>query len=261
MHAIHRGFAHHTAEDGSFAASTSKLPVLQYYPCRGRAEPIRLALSYVGQEWFEPPPASLKQIVSLMHGEFDGYPFRQLPRFIDDGEVDLVQSQAIMRHLGRKYDLYGANMIEAGQIDMLMDGVLELRGKLRTLAVEQQFEAAARQRYEESVLAAEEELKKAGMQGPGLASFEYPLSRRRYSEAGWLVGGSPSIADFALFDLVDLHLDHLPDLIRTRFPALAAHHAKVAELKGVKEYLASENRYPLAFAADWVRAHWGTEPK
>ncbi len=38
---IHTGPEHHTIEDGSFAAATYTLPVLQYYPARGRAEPIR----------------------------------------------------------------------------------------------------------------------------------------------------------------------------------------------------------------------------
>jgi hypothetical protein len=40
------------------------------------------------------------------------------------------------------------------------------------------------------------------MQGPGVASLEHLLSRKRYSDEGWLVGAAPSLADFAVFDLV-----------------------------------------------------------
>ncbi len=38
--------------------------------------PVRLVLSYVQQPWFETPPASILKIVTIMHGELDGYPFR-----------------------------------------------------------------------------------------------------------------------------------------------------------------------------------------
>ncbi|GLC69166.1 Glutathione S-transferase P [Pleodorina starrii] len=262
---IHHGEAHRLAEEGSFAASVPTLPVLQYFPCRGRAEPIRLVLSYARQPWFEPPPASVRQICSIMHGEFDGYPFRQLPRFIDDelnGEADFVQSGAILRHLGRKHDLYGKGLVEAGRIDMVLDAVSELRAKIRAVVVERRSEAAALQEYLGGVMAPEEELKGLGMMGPGLASLEYLLARRRYSDGGWLVGAGPSLADFAAFDLVDLHLaqSQLAEPLRNRFPALIAHHAKVAELHGVAEYLASDTRHAALFAADWLREHGAPPP-
>ncbi|KXZ51896.1 hypothetical protein GPECTOR_11g33 [Gonium pectorale] len=260
---IHRGPEHAVAEEGSFAASTSDLPVLQYYPCRGRAEPIRnmLVLSYVGQPWFEPPLESIRKIQSIMRREFDGYPFRRgrglsrLPRFIDGahGEVDLVQSGAILRHLGRTYDLYGKDLVQAGRVDMLLDAAAELRAKLRELVVDAGLAESACVAYGESVLAGEEVLRGSGMQGPGLASLEYPLARQRYSSSGWLVGEAPSLADFAVFDLVDLHLGLFPDLVGGRFPALAAHHAKVAALPGVAEYLASDSRHPAAWAVQWIK--------
>jgi glutathione S-transferase len=132
---IHRNSALHVAEEGEFGAATSTLPVLQYYPVRGRAEPIRcglhevlhellrlggsptvqarlawlpaarqlqraipaphaccrLTLAYQRQAWYEPP---VEPIDAIKRRQLDGYPFRQLPRFIDEGhgEVDLVQS-------------------------------------------------------------------------------------------------------------------------------------------------------------------------
>ncbi|EFJ45062.1 hypothetical protein VOLCADRAFT_94521 [Volvox carteri f. nagariensis] len=235
MGGIHRGAAPHIAEDGSFAASTSKLPVLQYFPCRGRAEPIRLVLSYVRQPWFETPPASVRDIYLIMHKEFDGYPFRQLPRFIDEvhGDVDLVQSGAILRHLGKKYDLYGKDIIQAGRVDMVLEAVSELRAKLREVVVVRQLEGSAVQQYIDTVMAPAEKLKVSSMQGPGLASLEYLLAKTRFSTAGWLVGEGPSLADFVVFDLVDLHLaqGELAEPLRNRFPALQAHHSRVAELQ------------------------------
>ncbi|KAG2437855.1 hypothetical protein HXX76_005473 [Chlamydomonas incerta] len=245
---IHKGQRPLVAEEGEFAAATSTLPVLQYYPARGRAEPIRLVLAFAGQAWFEPPADSI----------------RQLPRFIDDVHdgVDLVQGGAILRHLARKYDLYGGergDLAAAAQVDMLLDGVAELRAKLRDLVVGKQLREADVAEYGTSVLAPEQELKEHAMMGPGLASLEYMLVHRRVSEAGWFVGPRPSVVDFAAFDLVDLHLTQpqLEGAVRGRFPQLVDHHDRVAGLAGVREYLASASRHAVVWPVDWIRAAVG----
>ena len=123
---IHENAARHVAEEGAFSAASSTLPLLQYYPTRGRAEPIRhggilrrragsractrraqrplphpstlssaapcrLALAYKRQAWYEPP---VEPIQAIKRVQLDGYTFRQLPRFVDEvhGGIDLVQS-------------------------------------------------------------------------------------------------------------------------------------------------------------------------
>jgi hypothetical protein len=50
-----------------------------------------LALALVQQPWFEPPAGPLYDV---MKRELDGYPFRQMPRFVDEvnAKVDIVQS-------------------------------------------------------------------------------------------------------------------------------------------------------------------------
>ncbi|PNW70472.1 hypothetical protein CHLRE_17g721350v5 [Chlamydomonas reinhardtii] len=258
---IHKTNKPRVAEDGEYATATSTLPVLQYYPARGRAEPIRLVLAFAGQAWFEPPPDSIRQIQAIQRREWDGYPFRQLPRFIDEvhGEVDLVQGGAILRHLARKYDLYGGergDLVAAARVDMMLDGVADLRVKLRDLVVSKQLAQAAVAEYTGSVLAPERELKEHGMMGPGLACLEYVLANSRFSEAGWFVGPRPSVVDFAAFDLVDLHLaqPQLEDAVRGRFPLLVEHHDRVAGLAGVREYLASDSRHEVVWPVDWIRS-------
>ena len=52
----------------------------------------------------------------------------QLPCFCD-GNLELVQSGAIVRYLARKHDLYGLNASEAALIDMVYDGQEDLRYK------------------------------------------------------------------------------------------------------------------------------------
>lgn len=135
------------------------------------------------ESWFEPP---IEPILGLYRQDFDGYPFRQLPRFIDQGlgDVDVVQvggwgacapapgqgcegsgvevsrlgefgpwfchmhgndimcdrykkrfiffvqSMAILRHLGRKFNQYGKDLAEAAQIDQIIDGVEDIRARL-----------------------------------------------------------------------------------------------------------------------------------
>ena len=49
-----------------------------------------------------------------------GLPFPNLPYYID-GDVKLSQSNAILRHVGRKHNLYGKDANEASEIDMLID--------------------------------------------------------------------------------------------------------------------------------------------
>lgn len=254
---IHTGPEHHTIEDGSFAAATSTLPVLQYYPARGRAEPIRLVLSYVQQPWFETPPAGILKIVTIMHSELDGYPFRQVPRFVDEvhGDVDLVQTQAILRHLARKYDLYGGGcLVAAGRVDMLLDAVAELRHKIRVVVVDEGLSPDARQRYTDTVLAPRDQLKTCAMQGPGLYCLEHVLAGRRYSEGedGWMVGDRPTVVDFAAFDLVDLNLESFGEVVRERFPHLVAHHGRVAQLPGIAAYLSSASRHAITWPVHWL---------
>ncbi|KAF6264736.1 hypothetical protein COO60DRAFT_17832 [Scenedesmus sp. NREL 46B-D3] len=167
---------HWVAQEGAFAAATSNVPVLHYYPVRGRAEPIRLVLALMQQPWFEPPVESLHRLVRR---DLDSYPFRQMPRFVDEvnAKVDLVQSMAILRYLGRKYKLYGCgDMEETAAIDMVLDAVSELREKIKNVWVVSKLEPAAVQRYVSSVLAREAELLASTESGPGLACLERLLA-------------------------------------------------------------------------------------
>ena len=54
--------------------------------------------------------------------------FGQVPCFYD-GDLELVQSGAIVRYLARKHDLYGSNTSEAALMDMVYDGQEDLKKK------------------------------------------------------------------------------------------------------------------------------------
>ncbi|GBF91688.1 hypothetical protein Rsub_03992 [Raphidocelis subcapitata] len=246
----HQAGPHLVAQEGPFSAATASLPVLQYFPARGRAEPTRLALALAQVEWFEPP---VGPILPLLRRQLDGWPFRQLPRFIDErnGKVDIVQSMAILRHIARKFELYGGDEQEAAFIDMVVDAAQELRAQLKGVWW-RRGDAGAVADYARTTLAREADLLAASDQpGPGLACLERLAADE---ESPWLGGcGRPSVADVCVFDLVDCHLaaPELAGAVRERFPALMAHHRRFAAQPGVREYLSSGNRHPHVFADDW----------
>jgi hypothetical protein len=185
---------------------------------------------------------------------------------------------AILRHVGRTRGLYGdGSAAAAAFVDMVLDGVSDLRGKLRAVwwARRGADGAAAVARYSDTVLAAlrEDEAEGKGAstgggggggsggasgsapaaRGPGLACLERlaaaaaPPSKWLYAAAGF------TIADVAVFDVVDMHLaaPEFAPTIEARFPALMAHHRAVAAIPGIAAYLASDNRHPYVFGNEW----------
>ena len=91
-------------------------------------QPCRMALHYTetkvddtvwviqeGGKWFE----------AKAKNEW-GLDFPNLPYFTD-GDVKLTQSDAILRHLGRKHGLYGGSEKQAGHIDMLIDTAKDIK--------------------------------------------------------------------------------------------------------------------------------------
>ena len=55
--------------------------------------------------------------------------FPNLPWYRDDN-VRLTQSNAIVRHIGRKYNLYGKDKSEASKIDMLIDTAADIQNAI-----------------------------------------------------------------------------------------------------------------------------------
>uniref|UniRef100_A0A8C8UME7 Glutathione S-transferase n=1 Tax=Peromyscus maniculatus bairdii TaxID=230844 RepID=A0A8C8UME7_PERMB len=94
-----------------------------------RLAAMRILLADQGQSWKEEvvtvdtwKQGSLKS--SCLYG--------QLPKF-EDGDLTLYQSNAMLRHLGRSLGLYGKDQREASLVDMVNDGVEDLRCKYISL--------------------------------------------------------------------------------------------------------------------------------
>ena len=94
---------------------------LGYWAIRGLGQPIRFLLAFVGVPVSEVrlganPDGTLITDKSMESADWDGhrneieFPFPNLPYLIDNSgpdEIRLTQSNAILRHLGRQWDLDG----------------------------------------------------------------------------------------------------------------------------------------------------------
>ena len=199
----------------------------------GRGEPIRLTLAGQELDW-----ECLPIDYGAMKKDREGFPCGQAPCFVDD-EVDMVQSNAILRHLGRKYDLYGSNLKENAQVDMIIETVESIKGKYLTLVYTDNLEDTAKDAYWKTHL----DLDSIEGRNSG-AHFAYldALVKKLSGDGPFALGSTWSIADIVVFDIVDRHINIWGDDFKTEYPDLTAVHAAVAEIPGVKTYLASDRR-------------------
>ena len=103
---------------------------LSYWDIRGLAEPSRLLLRYADADWTDDRQADRD---SWLAKKFDlGLEFPNLPYLID-GDVKLTQSLAIIRYLGRKFNLAGTNEAEQVRCDVAEQEIMDMKmaqGKL-----------------------------------------------------------------------------------------------------------------------------------
>ncbi|KAF0312633.1 Glutathione S-transferase Mu 1 [Amphibalanus amphitrite] len=103
--------------------------VFGYWAIKGLGQPCRLLLELAGEEYqdnrFDQLRAEdvwIQEKAKNPHG----LPFPNLPYYVD-GDQKLTQSSAIVRHLGRKYNMAANNDAEASQLDMLEGVVIDVR--------------------------------------------------------------------------------------------------------------------------------------
>ncbi|XP_027974182.1 glutathione S-transferase P-like isoform X1 [Eumetopias jubatus] len=189
-----------------------------YFPTRGRCEAVRLLLADQGQSWKEEVVTKESWLqgplkASCLYG--------QLPKF-QDGDLTLYQSNAILRHLGRSFGLYGKDAREAALVDMVNDGVEDIRRHCSQLIYRS---------YEEGKAKYFQEL-------PGhLKPFETLLIQNQEGQA-FLVGDQISFADYNLLDLLLNHQVLAPGCLDSH-PLLLAYVARLSARPKLKAYLAS----------------------
>jgi glutathione S-transferase len=194
-----------------------RLPRLTYFSSRGRAEPIRLLLADADVEHDEVavgpwsptdlPPAFVELRAS---GKLA---YAALPLWEEPDGFALVQSDAILRHLARAHDRYGASPREAARCDELIAGVGDARAQLRRDAPR------------------------------WLGHLEQQLARNDGGH-GFAVGARPSLADVVLWHLLEIVHDNELTAALAECPLLVGFYSRFGARPGLAAYRASARRYP-----------------
>ncbi|XP_039511051.1 glutathione S-transferase P isoform X1 [Pimephales promelas] len=191
---------------------------LTYFAVKGRCGALKMMLADYGQELKE----NLVTFDEWGKGEIKASClFGQLPK-LQDGDLVLFQSNAMLRHVGRKHGAYGKNDCEASLIDMMNDSVEDLRLKYIKLI------------YQEYDTGKEAFIKDLANH---LKPFDAILAKNK---SGFLVGDKISFADFNLFDLL-LNLKVLSPTCLDSFPALKSFVEKTSARPKVKALLENDD--------------------
>ncbi|XP_073906337.1 glutathione S-transferase P isoform X2 [Castor canadensis] len=180
--------------------------------------------------------------------------YGQLPKF-QDGDLTLYQSNAILRHLGRSFGLYGKDQQEAALVDMVNDGVEDIRSKYIALIYTNYPVQGCGRQQKRPVLGTEQGVscewhttlasfwQEAGKNDyvkalpTHLKPFETLLSQNKGGQA-FIVGDQISFADYNLLDLLLTHKVLAPSCLDA-FPLLSAYVSRLSGRPKVKAFLAS----------------------
>lgn len=194
---------------------------LTYFNVRYRPEVTRLLFALSGTEYEDvrlegEAFAALKATGVL--------PMGQVPMLEVDGRL-MVQSRAIQRYVARELGLYGSNSLEAEIIDEAVETFDEL------------LDDAAPWLYREKDPEKLAAIKKAYMEDKGPRRLKFLEKRLEENGTGFFVGSSFTVADMAVFNILDILSDRMPEVIAP-YPKLNELKAKVEANESIAKYLA-----------------------
>jgi len=195
-------------------------PVLHYPNGRGRSETIRLMLAVAGVEWTEQHITSKEDLDNLKNAGL--LLFEQVPLLQWDG-INMVQSGPIVRHIARKYNLYGKPG-EEFQVDMLSEGARDFLMPYMAIGF----------------LDKTEEIKTKFLPRY-MPIFEKILST---SKSGFLVGDGLTMADVCLLE-VFLFVEEVTPQGFDGHPKCKQHFEKMKSQQRLAAYLNSSKRPAL----------------
>lgn len=198
---------------------------LGYWKIRCLAQPIRLLLKYVGEEFedikyemTDGPEFSREEWTSVKYSL--GLEFPNLPYFID-GDVKLTQTSTILRYIAGKYDLLGKSTAEKLQCDMMYEYGVDLRDDTVMICYDPQYETLNEAYFKK--------LKDK------LAPFENYLRDGR----PWFAAQTITMCDFLMYETLDQNLVMDAGCLDD-YPKLKAFHKRFEELPKIKEYMQSD---------------------
>jgi len=217
--------------------------IIGYWDIRGLVEPAKLLLEYGGVP-YEDRKHQMTKDCWLEYKQGLGFDFPNLP-YYQEGDIKITQSRAIIKHLGRKFGLDGESLAGKAQIDMMIDQAGDYIQKCAGLCYLPNFC---------------DQLKEDWIAGKGDFTSLGPLSTRitplqnKLGEDDWFVENKLSVADFAMWELIDVHRLLFPGCLE-KFGKLENFMERFAKLPGVKEYLNSPRYRPFPIWS--VRAKYG----
>ncbi|VDK60329.1 unnamed protein product [Anisakis simplex] len=188
---------------------------LTYFAIRGLAEPIRLLFTDQNIV-FDDALIKDRDAWPAMKAQFQ---FGQVPCLHDDDE-QIVQSGAIIRHIARKHNLYGANENEMTYADMFYEGIRDLHSKYTTM-IYTAYETQ-KDKFIKETLPVE------------LAKFDKLLQTRGGGSA-YILGDKICFVDYAFFEEIDIMIILDPHAL-DKFPTIKAYHQRMHDRPRIKAY-------------------------
>eukprot|EP00735_Rhodelphis_limneticus_P002036 TRINITY_DN12775_c0_g1::TRINITY_DN12775_c0_g1_i1::g.28637::m.28637 TRINITY_DN12775_c0_g1::TRINITY_DN12775_c0_g1_i1::g.28637 ORF type:complete len:234 (+),score=55.94,sp/P81942/GSTP1_BUFBU/36.45/2e-30,GST_C/PF00043.20/2e-12,GST_N/PF02798.15/2.7e-10,GST_C_3/PF14497.1/2.3e-07,GST_C_2/PF13410.1/0.0038 TRINITY_DN12775_c0_g1_i1:54-704(+) len=194
---------------------------VHYFPGRGRAEQLRLALAESGAEWKNNNFTDLmkaRETLNLAWGS--------LPCLEDPQGHHMVQSGASLRLLGKLFNMYPSNPCDQYKVDSLIDACEDAR--------------IASYRGNPNFGATDADLKAFLEIGVPrwLGNFEKFLSSNNDGQ-GFFVTENITVADIAVFALLDSCKSLVPGSV-DKYPKLSAFFNRIASRPRIAAYLSSD---------------------
>ncbi|KAH3828790.1 glutathione S-transferase 3-like [Dreissena polymorpha] len=197
--------------------------LLTYFNKRGGGEIVRLTFVAGGQEFTDERLTSeqWKDRKSEM-------PMKNLPVLhVNNGETEVTycQSGEIARYLARKFGLYGDSEEES----LLVDEVYDTVGDVRKVFVQIHLCADDNTKRELATNLVSDVL-------PTFYSY-FERRKREYGENGFIVSGKLTLADLAVFNMVDSIIEMGQQSLWQPYPELLKHHENVKKNTRIAEWL------------------------
>lgn len=211
-------------------------PTLIYFAARGRAEVIRTVLVEAAVDWQEhhigkgTPPANSRPTDFAALKASGLLPFEAAPVWEEADGFRLAQSQAIAVHLARTYGLHGKTLREEALVDQALGAYEDVRTELRkVVAAPREQRAALREELATKTL-------------PRWMGYLDRLLRANAGGAGFLVGDELTVADLAIWVLLESIRDNTFGAAIDQYPALAAFEKRIGARPRIAEYVKSARR-------------------
>jgi len=199
-------------------------PTLAYWSIRGLAQPVRLLLAHVGQEFedkkYECGPAPTFDKSCWFDEKPNlGLDFPNLPYYVD-GDVKLTQSTAILRFLADKHDLNATTEQERVRLYVAEYQVADFRSEFVRLCYNPNMETV-KDEYVKNLT-------------NSLKAFSEFLGKNKY-----LAGEKLTYVDFMFYEVLDHHRLFKSDCL-DEFSNLKEYMGRFEALPNIAEYMKSD---------------------